>query len=366
VETGYKGSMRRVDNDLTYQSFVGGAWTDGPGGSDFRVDEQVHAGYGVLTRDRGPLQLQGGLRVERTERETSSDGDLPGFTDLFPSALVAYNVSQATQLKASYSRRIQRPQTQLLNSFYFYETPLSRFHGNPLLRPEYTDAYELGYQQSTPWGSLQLTPFYRHTSGAIRRTPAVIEDDSILTSTVENVATSNSYGADFNATLRRGGLNGFVGFNAFQQESDGNTSAGAVSSSGFGWSARANANLKLTPRTDLQLFGMYRAPMRTEFGRIEAFSMANLSLRQKFMRDKASITLRVADPLNTMRMSMSSVRDYDRELQQPGYTLDQERRFGARAVFLSFNYTFGQTPRLRPSRQPEQAPADPSQSPIPQ
>ena len=51
-------------------------------------------------------------------------------------------------MKASYSKRIQRPQTQLLNSFYFYENPLTRFHGNPLLRPEYTDAYEL--DQDTP------------------------------------------------------------------------------------------------------------------------------------------------------------------------------------------------------------------------
>jgi ferric enterobactin receptor len=367
LETGYKGQLRQVDNDLTYQTFTGGDWTDLGGGNRFSVDEQVHAGYVVLTRNRGPVELQGGARLEHTDRETSSDGELGGFTDLFPSGLVAYNVNPATQLKASYSRRIQRPQTQLLNSFYFYETPLSRFHGNPLLRPEYTDAYELGFQRSTGWGSLQLTPFYRHTTGAIRRTPGVLEEDSILTSTVENVATSNSYGADFNATLRRGAVNGFVGFNAFQQESDGNTSSGAVSSSGFGWSARANASLKLTPRTDLQLFGMYRAPMRTEFGRMEAFSMANLSLRQKFLRDKASVTLRVADPLNTMRFSIFTERDYDRELQTPGYTLDSERRFGARAVFLSFNYTFGQTPRLRAPRPQEQAPADPSQtgSPVP-
>ena len=153
--------------------------------------------------------------------------------------------------------------------------------------------------------------------------------------------------------------------NAFQQESDGSTAAGAVSSSGFGWSARANANIRISPRTDFQLFGMYRAPMNLEFGRTRPMSMANVSLRQKFMNDKASVTLRVSDPLNRMRFGMLTERDYDATLQQPGYELDMERRFGARALFISFNYTFGQTPRLRAPRPQEQAPADPSQTGVP-
>jgi outer membrane receptor protein involved in Fe transport len=357
VETGYKGQLRQVENDLTSQrfSYDTGDWANTGASNLFKIDERVHAAYGVFTRNAGKLELQGGVRVERTDRETNRvDDELEPFTDLFPSALVAYNVDAARQVKASYSRRIQRPQTQMLNSFLFYEDPLNRFRGNPYLRPEYTDAFELGLQQSGRLGSLQLTPFYRHTSGAIRRIRTTQGDT--ITSTVDNISTANSYGADANASLRAGRLTGFVGLNAFHQESDGNTSAGAVSSSGFGWTTRGNANLKLGKRTDVSVFGMYRAPMNTEFGRIGAFAMTNMSLRQKFMNDKASVTFRVQDPFNTMRFR-SYTDDPNGVL---GYRIDTERRFGARGAFISFNYSFGQTPRLRTPTQ-QQPQSDPGQ-----
>ena len=364
VETGYKGQLRQVDNDLTTQrfSYADDAWVNTGAGNVFAIDERVHAGYGVFTRQTGKFELQGGLRLERTDRSTNrADDDLSAFNDYFPSALIAYNVNATRQVKASYSKRIQRPQTQMLNSFLFYEDPLNRFRGNPYLRPEYTDAFELGFQQSGKLGSLQLTPFYRHTEGAIRRVRTSQGDT--ITSTVANIATADSYGADANASLRAGRLTGFVGANVFHQDSDGGTAAGAISSSGLGWSTRANANLRINKSLDASAHGMYRGAMNTEFGRIGAFAMTNFSLRHKLLKDKASLTLRVQDPFNTMRMR-SSAEILDASLNDPngieGYRIDTERRFGARGVFLAFNYTFGQTPRLRAPRTQEPQ-SDPSQ-----
>ena len=107
------------------------------------------------------------------------------------------------------------------------------------------------------------------------------------------------------------------------------------------------------------------APMRMEFGRMRPMSMLNASLRQKFLNDRASVTVRVSDPLNRMRFGMITERDYDAELDLPGYTLDTERRFGARALFISFSYNFGQTPRLRTPRPQDQPQVDPSQTGAP-
>ncbi|HEX8672604.1 MAG TPA: TonB-dependent receptor [Longimicrobium sp.] len=364
VETGYKGQLRQVDNDLTTQrfSYADNAWVNSGGSNVFAIDERVHAGYGVFTRQTGKFELQGGLRLERTDRSTNrSDDDLEPFNDFFPSALVAYNVDAARQVKASYSRRIQRPQTQMLNSFLFYEDPLNRFRGNPYLRPEYTDAFELGFQQSGKLGSLQLTPFFRHTEGAIRRVRTTQGDT--ITSTVSNIATADSYGADANASLRAGRLTGFIGGNVFHQDSDGGTAAGAISSSGLGWSTRANANLRINKSLDASGFLMYRGAMNTEYGRIGAFAMTNFSLRHKLLKDKANVTLRVQDPFNMMRMR-STAEILDASLNDPngieGYRVETERRFGARGVFVAFNYTFGQTPRLRAPRQQEPQ-SDPGQ-----
>jgi hypothetical protein len=55
--------------------------------------------------------------------------------------------------------------------------------------------------------------------------------------------------------------------------------------------------------------------------------------------------VRVADPFNTMGMGFVT--------SNGTFYQATERKFGARGVFLSFNYAFGQQPRLR-QRAPEQ------------
>jgi ferric enterobactin receptor len=354
VETGAKSQLRRVVNDLSAQRLSADGWVDTGASNRFSLDEWVHAGYGVFSRAFGKLEAQGGLRLEYTSRSTSRASDeLRPFTDLFPSALVAYNLTETRQVKASYSRRIVRPQTQMLNSFLFYEDPLNRFQGNPYLRPEYTDAWELGFQQSGDLGSIQVNPFYRHTTGAIRRVRTVQGDTT--TSTVANLATADSYGADFNASLRTGPLNGFLGFSAFRQRSDGDVGAGTVTSDGFSWSLRGNATVRLSPRTDVQAYAMYRAPTDVEQGRIGSVAIANLTVRQKFMDDRASVSVRVQDVFGTMGYTMRT--------EDPAYVLDTERHFGVRGASLTFSYSFGQAPRIRQPRVQEPQP-DPS-TPVP-
>ena len=128
---------------------------------------------------------------------------------------------------------------------------------------------------------------------------------------------------------------------------DGDTVAGIV------------ADLLDTPTLDVQGFVMYRAPMRTEQGRMSAMTMTNVALRQKLRGDRSSVSLRVMDPFNTMGMGF--VTDDGRFYQT------SERKFGARGVFLSFNYAFGQQPRLRPRAQEPQpdASASPAGQQIP-
>ena len=74
------------------------------------------------------------------------------------------------------------------------------------------------------------------------------------TTTFQNVATSDSYGADVNGSLRLGALTGFGGVSLFQQVTDGSNLSTDVSNNAFGWSARTNATLKLTPTLDVQGF----------------------------------------------------------------------------------------------------------------
>jgi outer membrane receptor protein involved in Fe transport len=351
LETGYKGTLRQLDNTFDLATSADGGATFAPNlgqSNAFGYDEQVHAVYGVLSQGLGKFDLQGGLRAERVNTRfdlaTTGQRFANDYNSLYPSAVAAYNVDPSRQVKLSYSKRVSRPDTRQLNPFGWREDALNRFQGNPALLPEYTNAFELGFQQTFPKGSLQVTPFARHTVNAIRfiRT---LDDAGVFTTSFANVATSESYGADVNGSLRLGRLSGFGGFSAYQQVTDGSNLSSDVSNRAFGWSARGNATLKVTPSLDLQGFVMYRAPMNAEQGRRSAMTMTNLALRQKLRGDAASVTVRVADPFNTMGMGFVT--------SDGTFLQTSQRKFGARGLFLSFNYAFGQQPRLR-QRAPEQ------------
>lgn len=353
LETGYKGTLRQLDNDfeVAVQSIDHGEYLPDPARSNaFRFDEQVHAAYAVLSRKAGPFDLQAGVRAEQAATEFALEDDQTydnDYTSIFPSALAAYNLDESRQLKASYSKRVQRPDTRLLNPFAFYEDPLNLFRGNPHLKPEYTHAFELGYQQNAKWGSLQVTPFYRHTVDAVRRIKTV-DDEGVSTTTFQNLATSDSWGTDLTASLRRGPLSGFAGVSAFRTVSDASNVDADLSNEAFAWSTRVNASWRASPRLDAQGFLMYRAPMDVEGGHISGMTMMHFALRQKLMGEKATVTLRAVDPFDLMGFSFRTADD--RHVQV------SERKFGARGLYLSFSYNFGRPPRMRqqPGAGPDQ------------
>ncbi len=343
-EAGYKGILRGLDN-----TFDAGTSSDGGAtfsadlvrSNAFTYDEHVHALYAVLSKSLGNADLQGGLRAERadTRFNLANTGEQfsNAYQSLYPSGVVSYSIDPSRQVKVSYSKRVTRPDTRQLNPFGFREDALNQFRGNPSLLPEYTHAFELGLQQSFSSGSVQLTPFARHTVNAIR-TIRTLDAAGVFTTTFQNLTTSDSYGADMNGSLRLGKVSGFGGLSAYRQVTDGSNLTTDVSNRAFGWSARGNATVKVTPSLDLQGFLMYRAPMASEQGRVSAMTMTNFAVRQKLLGDAASVTLRVMDPFGTMGMGFVT--------SDGTFYQTSQRRFGARGLFLSFNYTFGQQPKL--------------------
>jgi len=359
IELGYKGVFRALDNEFDASEFsyaTDDFVPDLARSNAFDYRDQVHAVYGVLSRSFGKLNLQGGVRAEHAQSEfdlaTTGESFENDYQSLYPSGLISYDLTATRQVKLSYSKRVQRPDTRQMNPFVFREDALNVFRGNPYLKPEYTHAMELGFQTAFPKGSIQLSPFFRHTLNAVRNI-RTIGDDGVSTSTLANVATSDSYGADVSGSFRVGKLNGFGGISAFRQVTDASNLETDVSNNAIGWSARANGSYKLRATLDAQGFFMYRAPMNTEQGKITSMSILTLALRQKLYGDKASLTLRVQDPFDRMRFGFESS---DGRVKQSSL-----RRFGARGVFVNFSYNFGQAPRFRP--RPQEAQPDAGANP---
>lgn len=360
LEAGYKGNLRWLDrNYLVQKDALGtGQWVKSNLSNDFEFDENVEALYGVLSQGYGNFDLQGGLRAEYANRDfhlTNPSQRYPfSYTSLFPSGVVSYKVSDVTNLKASYSRRIRRPGTQELNPFPTFFDVQNVFIGNPNLNPEYTDAIELGWTRTGKLGLIQLSPFYRRTTNVIRvdiNTKDTIDAREVTTVSFKNLATSNSWGTDLNASLRLGPkLNGFAGFNLFKMVTDGGSTS-ALSSDAVLWAVRFNATSQVTKTLSLSGNYFYRGPMNIEKGRFWPFQQTNFAIRQKLNGDQMIMSLRFVDPFNTTHMK---IRIGDNNLTQV-----TERAFGVRGTFLTFQYNFGQAPKIRVPR-PEDQPAAPS------
>ncbi|HKH91161.1 MAG TPA: TonB-dependent receptor [Gemmatimonadaceae bacterium] len=351
LETGYKGYARWLDRDyLMMRDALGdGQWVQSNLSNAFEFNENVQAGYAVLSHPVGKLEAQAGLRAEYAGRDFILSGQSYPYhyTSFFPSGILNYNLTPSTQVKVSYSRRIRRPGMQELNPFPTYFDVQNVFIGNPSLNPEYTDAYELGFTKSGKYGNFQVSPFYRHTTDVIRfiiDTDDSVDGRDVTTISFKNLARSNSWGTDVNGSIRIGKrFSGFAGGNIFKLVTEGGSATSIAGTDAVTWMMRFNGTAELTQTLSLQGFYMYRAPMKVEGGRFSKMQFTNFTLRKKLDGDKASVSLRVQDPFRT-----NSFR-----VQAGTSTLTQitERNPGVRGAFLTFQYNYGQQPRVR---QPQQ------------
>jgi ferric enterobactin receptor len=354
LETGYKGNARWLDREyvMLKDSLGEGDWTRSNLSNAFEFDEQVQAGYAVLSQPIGKLEAQAGLRAEYASRDFLLAGESYPYhyTSFFPSGILNYNLTPSSQVKVSYSRRIRRPGTQELNPFPTYFDVQNVFIGNPSLSPEYTDAYELGFTKSGKYGNFQLSPFFRHTTNVIRfiiNTDDVVDGRDVTTISFKNLARSNSWGTDVNGSIRVGKrFTGFAGGNIFKIVTEGGSTTSIAGTDAVTWMLRFNGTMEVTPTLSLQGFYMYRAPMKVEGGRFSKMQFTNFTLRKKLDGEKASVSLRVQDPFRT-----NSFR-----VQAGTSTLTQitERNPGVRGAFLTFQYNYGQQPRVRQPQQQDQ------------
>jgi outer membrane receptor protein involved in Fe transport len=358
LETGYKGTGRWLNRDYLVRKDLAGSgnWVESSLSNDFDFNENVQAAYGQLSHGVGKWELQAGLRAEYAMRDfvllkTDESFD-KSYASLYPSGVANYKFNDKVQAKISYSRRVRRPGTQELNPFPQFMDAQNVFIGNANLNPEYTHAFEGGLTRTGALGTLQFQPFFRHTTDVIRvdiDTDDVIDGRDVTSVSFRNLETSNSFGADLNGTLRLGKkVNMFGAFNVFRMVTDGGSTS-ALSSDAVMWGTRVNATYNATDKLTLQGAWNYRAPQKVEQGRFSAFQSANFSGRYKLMGERASVSLRVVDPFNTIGFK---IRAYNDQIIQV-----TERQFGVRGTFLSFNYTWGQAPRIRqPQPQDQQQP----------
>jgi hypothetical protein len=151
LEAGVKTSKIISDNDTKFFDVsTGTSILDTGKTNHFFYKEFNNAGYISFTQKKEKLEFQLGMRVEQTITHNSQNVGLHKFDStyiqLFPNALVRYNLSNSKTIGLALKRRINRPAFADLNPFLNLIDATTYTLGNPFIRPETVTGVDLSYQ----------------------------------------------------------------------------------------------------------------------------------------------------------------------------------------------------------------------------
>ena len=95
---------------------------------------------------------------------------------MFPNAKLTLNLTSTNRLTMAFNRRVDRPGEPELRIFPKYDDPEILKVGNPFLRPQFTNVYEVGFSRSWVGGTGSAAVYHRDVSDAFLRIFAI--DDS--------------------------------------------------------------------------------------------------------------------------------------------------------------------------------------------
>jgi len=341
IEGGLRAALRTVNNNFQVEE-------EGDDGDYFTLPnfddnleytEDIYAAYFIGATEFSKLGIQAGVRAELSDitaalLKSGARNDQDYF-NLFPSTSISYNFSPEQQMQISYSRRISRPYFRLLLPFSNFNDRRNNRIGNPNLRPEFTDSYEVGFLQYLPKGSLLSSIYYRHTTGVIQRLTLPSDDGTTIRFPV-NLSTRNAYGFEISLTYD------FYDWwrtnadaNVYREVVEGEYENVEYGNDTYTWNGRINNQLDMGDRMKAQISFDYDAPQQTPQGRELATYSLNVGLSLDILNNKGTLTLSGRDLFNT---------DVDREIVDlPNF--ESETRFQwrqSRRVVLNFSYRLNQ------------------------
>jgi outer membrane receptor protein involved in Fe transport len=349
-ETGLKALYRKNTSDFNSDTFSYSQNTWIPDinlNNDFTYKEQIYALYGIYTGKFSNFGYQLGARVEQTFTKgeliaTNGETFDRKYIDVFPNINLSQKFGESSEIQLSYSRRIRRPRGHSLNPFTDYSDPYNLHSGNPDLKPEYIDSYELSFAQYLPGTVVTPSIFYRKTNNMISRTIQLIDSNTTL-STFSNDASGNAYGVELVVTsspFKWLNFNGNVSY--FKNEVKGTGSLENYNNSNSTWTGRVMTNVILPAGFGLQAAFNYQGAMVMPQGTLDPLYSFDAAMKKDLFDKKLTINFRVSDIFKTQK--------FNANVNGTGFTQSFIRQRDSRTAFITLTYKFG-TPEKKNMRE---------------
>ena len=312
----------------------------GEDNSAFNYDRNIYSGYVNYNYKFNKLSMQLGARLEQYEVDGKFVKGIQNetYTDeifsVYPSAFFTFNPSEKNQYQLSYSRRVDRPSLGQVNPIRKWSTPQITDVGNPDLKPQFTNSYELNYTHQYEKGSFTFGTFYRRVNDNITR---VLNKDPFDENNVEisysNTKSNNRYGVELSSNHKFANwwrVN--ASFDLYTQKESGISNGENLEITNNSINFRVSNNFKASKNLRFQLFAMYRGGGESIQFKVDPMWMINTGASLNMLKNKGTISLRVNDIFEGMKFKFES--------ENP-YPYIGQFNWESRTAYLGFMYRFG-------------------------
>ncbi len=352
LETGAKIQVRRLPVTYTVEQGVQSIIYPGLGDwSDWGEDN--YAGYLNWIMETKKVDIEAGVRAEETRVFYDLDeaniyyprNDSYDYFHFYPNTRVTFKINKSNSVSAYFNRRIDRPGEPELRVFPKYDDPELLKVGNPYLRPQLTNAWELSYKLRWETGSVSLAGYYKSIEDPYTRIYSIDTTNSdydIVNKIYQNVGSAVNTGIEliitqditkfWKATAScnwyRNTIHEFTGTLLFPYEREFEIPETTDVSADL----KLNNQFTLPWEMQLQLTGLYYTPKNIPQGKQMARSSVDLGLKKKLFTGKGEMTLSFSDIFNDFGIKQ--------EITGDGFTAVYENFYETQIISLGLKYKF--------------------------
>jgi outer membrane receptor protein involved in Fe transport len=349
LETGIKFRRRTIPTNMQFNPSASNSVLDTGADGKATYTETIPAIYGNYIYEVKRLEAELGLRIEYVDltyevdpnHNTYSSNGYDYFQP-FPNARITFNLNKRNKLSMFYNRRVDRPDEGDIRIFPKYDDAEIIKVGNPALRPQFTNSFEIGYKNVWEKGYYYAAIYHRISDGTITRIATTVDNGNLIYTISQNAGKSDNTGIEMVLTqdlseqvsmnLNINGyynqIDAFTTVNQYPEENTFTTEKQEI----FSGNVKLNTNFRFAKNMDAQLTAIYLAPDIIPQGTIDSRFSLDLGIKKGIQSGKGELFLNATDLLNTMIIR--------KEIDGNNFKYTSRDYYETQVIRLGYNYKF--------------------------
>ena len=336
-------TVDRGENSVIYPGL--GDWSD--------WGETIYAAYGNFILEKNAYDIEAGLRLEHTSVFYKIDpdniyynqNDAYNYLELFPNLRFSYKLNDYNKISLFYNRRIDRPGEPELRIFPKSDDQELLKIGNPYLRPQFTQSFEVAYKSSWDLGSVYVSAYHRIIQNPYMRVYTKDETNplyDVIIKSYANTGSATNSGVELvfsqqllefwkisgNGNLYNNAIAAYQGTLLFPYQH----TFDVLASSEYTWDVKVNNQFEFKNDLSLQATAIYMADKNIPQGKQYSRASIDLGAKKKIWDGRGEINFAATDVLNTYGIRQ--------QINGDGFTADYENYYQTQTFRLGLKYKF--------------------------